>query len=65
MQVTLICRKCGKQVNVEVNQEDLQAYESGEKRVQDAFPYLSPDERELFISGICGECFDKMFPEEE
>lgn len=29
--------------------------------IQNAMPQLSPDERELLISGTCGTCFDKMF----
>ena len=33
--------------------------------IQNAMPNLSADDRELLISGICGPCFDKMFPPEE
>lgn len=33
--------------------------------VQDVFPDLSVDDRELLISGICGKCFDSMFDEDE
>lgn len=54
------CIQCGKQVEVEVNKEDLKKYQEG-MHIQDAFPYLTAGEREVFISGICGECFDKMF----
>lgn len=32
--------------------------------IQDAFPDLGDDERELLISGVCGKCFDSMFEEE-
>jgi hypothetical protein len=28
--------------------------------VQECFPYLSADERELMISGMCGSCFDNL-----
>jgi hypothetical protein len=27
---------------------------------QDAFPYLNAEERELLISGICSDCWDKL-----
>jgi hypothetical protein len=54
------CSMCGKEVKVEVNKEDLKKYQEG-IHIQDAFPYLTADEREVFISGICGECFDRMF----
>lgn len=33
--------------------------------VQDAFPTLSVDERELLISRTCPVCWDDMFAEEE
>jgi len=31
--------------------------------IQQCFPDLSPDDRELLISGICGSCFDSLFAE--
>ena len=33
-------------------------------RIQNAFPEMDPDTRELLISGICGTCFDNLFGEE-
>jgi len=35
------------------------------KLIQDAMPYLTPEEREMLISGICGECFNYLFGEED
>ena len=32
---------------------------------QVAFPYLSADEREMLITGICPTCWDKMFDDGE
>ena len=57
------CTKCHKEQVIEVMLEDHRAWENG-KLIQVAFPYLSSDERELLISGTCGSCFVKMFPEE-
>jgi hypothetical protein len=38
----------------------------GNKRfVQNAFPYLNADERELLISQTCGACWKEMFGDEE
>ena len=54
------CRVCKNQVEMQVHIEDVTAWENG-KLIQDAMPYLSADEREVLISGICGPCFDKMF----
>ena len=48
---------------VMVGSDDLEDYQN-EELIQNAFPYLTPDERELIISRICGKCFDKMFGED-
>ena len=57
-------RKCNDQVEMKVNIDDVTAWENG-KLIQDAMPYLTPDEREVLISGTCGPCFDRMFGGEE
>lgn len=59
------CPECGCINEVEVYPQDLADYRSGRKHPQDAFPYLSPDERETLITGICPACWDKLFPDEE
>ena len=46
-----------------VNIRDAKRWRQGEL-IQDAMPYLTPDERELLISETCGKCFDKMFGED-
>lgn len=59
--VTTFCVNCDKEYVLNVNSEDLEKWETTNIFVQDAFSYLTPAERELLISGICGTCFDKMF----
>lgn len=54
------CPFCGAVHMIEVNLTDYWDWEDG-KLAQDAFPYLTPDEREMLISGICPECWDSMF----
>ena len=58
------CIKCTKTETVLVKKIDLMAWKKG-MYIQNAMPYLEVDERELLISGICGECFDNMFPNED
>ena len=58
------CIKCTRTETVLVKKTDLIAWKQGEY-IQNAMPYLTVDERELLISGICGECFDNMFPDED
>lgn len=54
------CPFCGRENEVEVNESDYWDWDGGEL-AQIAFPYLSADEREMLISGICPTCWDKMF----
>lgn len=54
------CPSCGQTQVVSVEQEDYDKYQNG-MYVQNAFPYLSAEQRELFITGICPECWEKMF----
>jgi len=57
------CPFCGKGNEVEVNENDYLDWQDGEL-VQDAFPYLSPEQRETLISGICPKCWESMFGNE-
>ena len=58
--VVTTCPFCGHSHEVEVNEADYWDWEDG-ALVQDAFPYLSADERELLVSGICPDCWAKTF----
>jgi hypothetical protein len=58
------CPFCGHANCIEVNDVDYWAWQNG-ALVQDAFPYLSADERELLISGICSTCWNRVFGSEE
>ncbi len=54
--VTTVCPFCGEEHTVIVDIEGFFKWQDG-ALVQDVFSYLSADERELLISGICPECF--------
>ena len=58
------CPFCGRGNEVEVNETDYWDWDDG-MLVQDAFPYLSADEREMLISGICPSCWEKYFGSNE
>lgn len=62
--INTTCPFCGKTTTVQVRLADYNAWWDG-KHVQDAFPYLSADEREMLISGICPKCWADAFGEEE
>lgn len=61
-EVTIItrCPFCGRANEVEVNEADYLDWQDG-VLVQDAFPYLSADEREMLVSGICPTCWESTF----
>lgn len=54
------CPLCGKITYVAVNGDDYEKWQHG-TLVQRAFPYLSADEREVLITGMCYECQDDVF----
>lgn len=60
--ITLIttCPFCGHENEILVYEDDYLAWQAGEL-AQNAFPYLSADDREMLISGICPKCWDDMF----
>ena len=56
----------GRTRTVTVNVVDFEAYANGTKRyVQDAFPYLSSDDREFLISGMSPEGWEETFGKDE
>ena len=54
------CPFCGQVYEIEVYELDYICWENGVP-AQEAFPYLSADDRELLISGICPECWARTF----
>ena len=57
------CVQCGQLCEVAAYKSDIVEWQNG-KYAEDAFPYLTADERELLISRTCPDCWDRMFPEE-
>lgn len=59
--VFTVCPYCGCDNKVRVFKDDfIKWWENGEP-AQKAFPYLSADEREMLISGICPMDWEKIF----
>ena len=49
---------------VMVNSDDYNKWRRRDK-IQDAMPYLSARQREVLITGVCDECWDKMKEDDE
>jgi hypothetical protein len=58
------CSECGINRQIEVPDDGYIQWQRGEL-IQNALPSVNIGDRELLISGICGSCFDEMFPEED
>lgn len=58
------CTHCGKVVEVPITEEELLSWD-GHNHIQEQFPQVAPELREMLISGICPECWNEIFPPEE
>lgn len=54
------CPLCGFEKTLIVKHVDYVKWTNG-THVQDAFPYIPAGDREMLVSGICSECYDRMF----
>lgn len=54
------CRSCGRRFEIQFEFEDYENWCNG-TLIQDAFPYLTADERELLKTQTCGLCWERMF----
>ncbi len=55
------CCMCGAEKTLTVNPIGYLQWKGKQALIQDALPELSKEDRELLISGTCGECWEKMF----
>lgn len=58
--IITVCPICGHVNEITVNEDDYFNWDDG-ALVQDAFPYLTAEERECLISHICPICWNKTF----
>ena len=58
--VNVKCPQCGKISTLEMTKEQYEQYKSGDNYIQNIFPNWSPAIREMLITGICPDCWDKM-----
>lgn len=64
VKLTQECKCCGSEKSIVISMQDYISWLHQNQSVQEIFPEMSPGDRELFfISGICSECWDKMFAE--
>ena len=61
MKVIRKCQECGKIIKIEMTDDQYNKYISGDDLIQNIFPELSPEIREMLISGTCPDCWNKIF----
>lgn len=61
---TIPCPNCGTYKTLLVNKNAYNAWRTGELSIKDAFPTMPREDRERLSSGICPECYKKLFGDE-
>lgn len=64
MTISKNCVECKCLVEFDVKAEDYDLWKEGGELIQEALWYVTPDNREMLISGICGKCWNELFKEE-
>jgi hypothetical protein len=59
-QIYTHCKVCHAQFVIHAHEDGYKQWANGKARIQDAMPQLNEDNRELLISNVCGECWEKV-----
>lgn len=60
--VGVTCSSCNEEKKVEMTMTQFEELNTDlDKNIQDILPNKTPGERELFISGMCEDCFKGLF----
>lgn len=58
-----ICKTCGRKIEIPVTTDqfkELNNWRQSPRRITEIAPQLNAGQRELFISGICPDCWDVL-----
>jgi hypothetical protein len=59
------CNLCHKDYIIIADKADILSWLSGDKYIQNVLSYLSAADRELLISNTCGDCWNKLYPNDK
>lgn len=62
--MTVACRHCLAVVEIDVTPAQVTAWQAG-GLIQRVMPELTPNEREMLMTGTCGHCWRRMFGDPE
>ena len=57
------CRHCNEINSIILDMDAFTQWNKGKLLIQEAFPYLSIDDREIIMTGTHVACWNEMFPE--
>lgn len=60
-QISIKCNQCEKVFHFIITEEQYKQYINNEGLVQNIFPEIQAEYRELFISQICPDCWNRIF----
>lgn len=60
IQISKKCIMCNTVHYMTLDADKVKRWRAGEK-IQDVWPEMSPDEREVLISGTCPKCWDELW----
>lgn len=63
--IEVVCPCCHSVTIINVDSDDYRDWRRGGLLVQDVFPYLSAGMREKLLTGLCENCWEKVFGEDE
>lgn len=65
--MTIKCVHCNEPVHIPISESRYIRWRDSipQNYIQDEFPDLSASQREMFLSGICENCWSIIFPEED
>jgi hypothetical protein len=61
MLVIKTCSECKRLVEIAIQESDFEIFRTSSISIQKCFPYLTFNEREILLSGVCGRCYDNFF----
>lgn len=59
--VIIRCTDCGRIFEIPCTDEQHKMLKDQSIAIQNIFPELDPGMRELFLTGMCNDCFDNLF----
>lgn len=62
--VGIHCSHCHNVIELPISEERLLSWKQ-DTLIQNHFTELTPGQREMLLSGICEECWNKIFPEDD